>query len=1018
MPTQKIKWVVAGAAVIATFAIVLYFRHWSESRWTDISLQHARTMLNVGDAQGARDTVREILARRPDLAEASMLGAHACVQLRNLDEAIKFIDQFLEHTDKGQDEAWGFRGTILLEQRKLAAAEDSFSQALKSNPKNVYARAQLCFVRLIEGRRDESLPLRFKMLTQSQNVLERENLLETLILLGNPQAIVSANEILEAALIAEPKNVLPHIGLGRLALKQNRLEDAEQHFRAVIKQIPGQAEAQARLGHVYLAKPEAKRETALLKWNQALPKSTLQHAEIWVVRGLWAQQRRDWEASVRCFWEAMRRDPNHALACYQLAVSLTAAGEASLAPPFQQRAARLQELARICDQLHESGGTMLTQARAAELAEQLGRFWEAENWTRIVLGYPLEPDPKRPPADRAAQLREDELAHARCKQIRSRVSMKITPDLPQVDPAYDPANRTDLSPFPLPDFSTPIETGHQLAAADLTRIPRFEEVTRQAGIDFQYFNGDDPKTEGRRMFEFTGGGAAAIDFDQDGWPDLYFTQGCDWPLDPNQTRYQDRLYRNLGNGRFVDVTAQSGLGDRGFSQGVTAGDFDNDGWPDLLVNNVGRNSLYHNNCDGTFTEMALPAGLTSELWSTSAAIADFNQDGTPDIYQVNYLQGGRAFELICAREGKARSCSPTEFEAEQDQLFIGDGKGRFQDVTQQAGIIAEQGKGLGCVVADFDGSGRLGIFVSNDTTANFMFVPEQDQSIRVPAKTEPAATVRFTEQAGLLGTAFDREGRAQACMGIAVDDCDGDAKLDLFITNFYNESNVFYHQQTGGSFLDESSGWGLSAGSLKLLGFGTQFLDAELDGLPDLVITNGHVDDFTHTGEPFQMPPQYYRNLGGRFAEWPAAELGPFFKRTMLGRGMALIDYNRDGKEDFVVSHLDVPVALVANQSENAGHFLAIRLAGRTSARDAIGTWVTVQVGDTSRTRQLTAGGGYHASNQPQLIFGLGNHELVDQVEIGWPSGETMTLVNIPVDREIKIVEGDRWYELPRDGEQ
>ncbi len=1005
MTRQQKLWCMGGAAVVATFGLVLYFNHWMTDRWADQSLQYARTLLTVGDAQGAYDTVRQILDRRPQLSEAAMLGAHASVQLRKLDDAIQFVDHFLEYADEGRDEAWGFRGTILFELRKLGEAEESFQEALKINPKNLYATSQLCLVRVIEGRRRQSLPLRFAILRDHQGALDEGQLMETLIMLGNPQAIVAAQEILEAALVAEPDDPLPHLGLGRLALKQNRLEAAERHFRAIVEAMPQQAEAQARLGQVYLARPEAEREKALLDWKRSLPESVAEHAEIWVVQGLWAQQRREWDVAVRCFWEAVKRDPNHALACYQLAVSLTAAGDPSMAPPFQARARRLQELALLCDQLHESGGTLVTRARNAELCEQLGRYWEAEAWTRLVLMHPLQPDPERSPEDRLAQLQEDEKAHAKAKAIRSRIADKITPELPQVAPDHRLAQRTDLSQFPLPDFSVPVETEHHLAAADLTRLPRFEEVTKQAGIDFQYHNGDDPQTEGRRMFEFTGGGVASIDYDQDGWPDLYFTQGCDWPPDPNQTRYRDRLYRNLGNGRFVDVTLQVGLGDRGFSQGVAVGDYDNDGWPDLLVCNVGRNRLYRNNGDGTFREVADGAGLRAEVWSTSAAIADLNLDGTPDIYQVNYLKGGRAFELICAREGKARSCSPTEFEAEQDQLFLGEGNGKFRDVTRQAGIVAPQGKGLGCVVADFDGSGQLSIFVANDTTANFLFRPQRS----------PSGPLNYVEQAGLLGTAFDREGKAQACMGIAVDDSDGDGRLDLFITNFYNEANAFYHQQEGGSFLDESSGWGLSAGSLKLLGFGTQFFDAELDGLPDLIITNGHVDDFRYTGEPFQMPPQYYRNLGGRFAEWPVGDLGPFFQRNMLGRGLALIDYDRDGREDFAVSHLDVPVALVANRSENAGHYLAVQLVGRHAARDAVGAWVVVHCGNTTRTRQLTGGGGYHASNQRQLVFGLGGHESVDRLEVRWPGGESATWTDLPVDREIRVIEGGGWYEMPRE---
>ncbi|HHK41245.1 MAG TPA: tetratricopeptide repeat protein, partial [Planctomycetaceae bacterium] len=711
MRRQTKQWAIAVVGIAIAAGGALYFKIWSTNQWARNSVHYARTLLTVGDAQGAYDLAQEVLQRRPEMSEACMLGAQASVQLRKLDDAIRFIDRYLEHATTGRDEALAFRGTILFEQRKLKAAEDSFAAAARENPKNVFALSQYCLMLLLQGRRAESLPLRFRLLRDYQNALDDPELRETLILLGNPQAIVAAQEILEAALVAEPDNVLPHLGLGRLALKQSRIEEARRHFLAVLEKIPDQAEAQARLGHAYLALPQSQRQEALLKWKKNLPESVYQHAEVWVVLGLWAQQVGEWDAAARCFWEAVRRDPNHQLACYQLAVSLSAAGDPSSAPPFQARAGRLQELALLCDQLHETGGTLMSRARNAQLCEELGRYWEAEAWTRLVLSYPVEPDSERSPEDRAAQLEEDQRAHALAESVRKRVADRISPDLPQVAKDHLLAEKVDLSDFPLPDFSEEgLAATRDLAVADLRRLPRFVEVTKEAGIDFQYFNGDDPTTEGRRMFEFTGGGVAVIDYDQDGWPDLYFTQGCDWPPDPKQTRYRDRLYRNLGNGRFLDVTEASGLGDRGFSQGAAVGDFDNDGWPDLLVANVGRNRLYHNNADGTFTEVAGAAGFHNDVWSTSAAIADLNLDSIPDIYQVNYLKGGRAFELICAREGKARSCSPTEFDAEQDQLFFGDGTGRFRDVTQSAGIVAPQGKGLGCVVADFHDSGRLEIF--------------------------------------------------------------------------------------------------------------------------------------------------------------------------------------------------------------------------------------------------------------------------------------------------------------------
>ena len=543
-------------------------------------------------------------------------------------------------------------------------------------------------------------------------------------------------------------------------------------------------------------------------------------------------------------------------------------------------------------------------------------------------------------------------------------------------------------------------------AADLTRRPHFVDVTASSGIEFAFHNADDPRTPGRRLIETTGGGVAVLDYDRDGWPDLYFTDGGSWP-DNRDSVYTDRLYRNLGTGKFVDVTDQAGLGDRSFSQGVAAGDVDNDGWPDLLVCNLGGNRLYRNNGDGTFSDVTSAWGISGERWSTSAAIADINLDGTNDIYVVNYLAGEEAYQRICGTKDRPRVCSPAEFDAAPDRFYLGSGDGVFRDRTEASGAVGERGNGLGCVVADLFGNGRMTVFVANDATANFCFTN----------RASPGEPVKFEEVAVLRGLAFSSEGRSQGCMGIASGDFDGDGRLDLFVTNFQNESNALYRQQRRGlgTFQDESARRGIADVSEKRLGFGTQFIDAELDGLPDLVVTNGHIDDLADLGVPYRMQPQLLRNLGGRFVEWPAKESGDYFGRKVLGRGLARLDWNLDGKEEFVVSHLEDPAVLVENRSENAGHYLAIELSGTVSARDAVGAIVAVEFGGRRIVRQMTAGDGYQASNHRRLVFGLGDTSEVDKLEIRWPSGKRETHGPLKSDQQMLWIEGQGIFRRPDD---
>jgi hypothetical protein len=314
-------------------------------------------------------------------------------------------------------------------------------------------------------------------------------------------------------------------------------------------------------------------------------------------------------------------------------------------------------------------------------------------------------------------------------------------------------------------------------------------------------------------------------------------------------------------------------------------------------------------------------------------------------------------------------------------------------------VLAEDGRGLGLVAADFAGAGRLDLFVANDQSANFLFVNETPRPGDVP---------RFGERGLIAGVALGRNGQPQASMGVASADADGDGTLDLFITNFYREGATLYLGQQGGSyFADETTPAGLRDPTFLTLGFGTQFLDADLDGWPDLMATNGHIDDYSFNDIPFRMRPQFFHNLGeARFQELPSESLGPFFQGEYLGRGLARLDFDRDGREDVAISHIGAPAALLANQTEGAGHYLALRFHAVATARDAIGTAVRVVAGGRTRFGQLTAGDGYQASNQRQVVFGLGAAERVEELAVRWPSGREQVFRDLPVDRELVLVEG------------
>ena len=676
----------------------------------------------------------------------------------------------------------------------------------------------------------------------------------------------------------------------------------------------------------------------------------------------------------------MQRDPNHRVAHFQLGQVLVALHRPAEAQDFLDRATRLQQLAERVDEIFSRPTEAAKMQRAMELTEALGRDWEA--WAWATSARPL--DPQAPWATAAIQ----------------RLQLRLTPDSPQVNAAGCLALKHDYSHEPLPDLSRsgvpplPAVSAPGTPQANIT----FEDQAAAAGLDFVYHSRGRDDASDMRMYETTGGGVAVLDYDADSFPDLYFTQAGSLVASAQPPEWIDRCFRNIGGQRWQDVTHAAGLADADYGQGVTAGDFDNDGFVDLYIANLGQNRLYHNQGDGTFEDVTSSVGMSDPRWTTSCLIADLNADGLPDLYDVNYLSREDAIRATCREGEELKWCSPDSFEAEEDQLFLNSGDGQFHDVSAAAGIERPQGKGMGVVAADFDGSSRLSLFVANDAVPNFYFENRTAKAGDVP---------QFVESAVLKGLAFDADGLPQACMGVAAGDLDGDRLLDLVVTNFYEQSNTLYLQRPGFTFEDATRPAGLRLPSWLMLGFGTQCLDADLDGWLDLVVANGHVLDLSAKGVPFRMRPQFFRNLGqGQFHEEPVQSLGSYFQREYLGRGLARLDWNRDGLPDFVVSNIDMPAALVTNRSTPTGHWFAVRLIGVQSARDAIGAVATVRAGNQVWSQQLTAGDGYQCRNESRVVFGLGPHSHIDSWSIRWPSGTTQDYVSTPANREVLAIEG------------
>jgi hypothetical protein len=408
--------------------------------------------------------------------------------------------------------------------------------------------------------------------------------------------------------------------------------------------------------------------------------------------------------------------------------------------------------------------------------------------------------------------------------------------------------------------------------------------------------------------------------------------------------------------------------------------------------------LYRNNGDGTFTDATEGSGIAGQHLSSSAAFADFDRDGTLDLYVVTYLDFEAALRVCRTKEGRPVTCHPRAIAAAQDLMYQNRGDGSFQDVTDAAGIVAPEGKGLGVVAADFDQDGWTDIYVANDTTPNFLY----HNRGRPSADDRPR--LEFEEIGVVSGSALCGDGQAKAGMGIACADLDGNGYLDLYVTNYYREYNTLFLNFGNLTFRDETQQAGLVAPTLPVLGFGTQAIDADLDGWPDLFVANGHVEDVRERGDPWKMPAQFFRNQGqSRFADESHAS-GDYFSHHCLGRGASRLDWDRDGRSDLVVVNQDRPAGLLHNQSE-IGNRIVIELCGVRSNRDATGSRIVVMAGGKRQVIESAGGDGYLGTNERRQIIGLGGTERIDSIEVYWPSGWVNEWRDLEVNRNVTIRE-------------
>ena len=798
--------------------------------------------------------------------------------------------------------------------------------------------------------------------------------LQELALFADLQRPVDRREYLAECAAAAPEDPYPEYGLIAHDFWDGRTDGLVGRLRSLVKRHPDLSAPQSLLGEILAEGPPAE----FAAWDAALPPGAERWPGVWLARGLFAKRQGEPAAASECFLKSARGSHGNRRAVYQLSQTLTALGHPRAAEAAA-RADELMKLTALLDEALESEGRHEPALRdvAASLL-RLGRVWEACGW-----GYVARQ--RFPAAKWPGTLFE-------------RYGQQLTDSFPMQRPEEDVVARVEL---PRGEPFNDVLARLGAVPAERTAGPgegtfRFEAVD---SLDFTHVNGADPSTEGPRMFEQNGGGVGVLDFDGDGRPDVLMTQGLEWAGGASEptpsATLRDRLYRGRGADGFQDVTEQALPADGGYGQGPAAGDFDGDGFADLYVANFGVNQLLRNLGDGTFEDVSAEAGLSESAWTASAAMADLDGDGVCDLMDANYLAGDAVYTAIC----DGRACSPSVFSGADNRLLRGDGSGGLRPVLAGGGVADSKSLGLVAVPS----GGELAVFVSNDQTRNFLY------------RAAPPGDAEPPEDALMTGLAYNVDGLPMACMGIAAGDADGDGRLDLFVTNFSEEDNTLYRQDAGGLFSDATKTAGLAGVSWPYVGWGTQFLDADLDGWQDLVLVNGNVDDDTVDGGEFTMRPQAFRNEGGRFREL-AEEAGDFFGGKRLGRGLARLDWDGDGRPEFIVSNMLERASVLRNVTPSAGNFLAVRLRATGSPRDAVGATLTAEAGGRSLTRWLTAGDGFQASNERVVRFGLGEADAVDELRVEWPSGRTQTLRGVPAGVTLELVEGSARATVWRDG--
>jgi tetratricopeptide (TPR) repeat protein len=949
----------ALAGVVACAGGWWAWRSWSDRQYRD-AIAAAKQAATAGSLARARRVLEEAGGRWPGRGEAEFLLG-AVEQAMGRPGAAKSAWERVPEESEFAPSAAMMIARLALAGDRMAEAEPWLIKALEAPDRlGIEARESLLLLYKIQGRSEEARRLvkdGWDRYPDRVGTLQQLWYLDT----ASPISLEDHRRIVERAAKAAPEDDRVWLALAHLA---NRGARYEESARWLAKCLERRAEDPS-VWHVALDRAVAVQDVEAARQALGhLPVDVVPPSEVLALQAWFAARVDDPEAERRALARLVELNPGSINAIDRLAGLALRAGNREEVDRLRARKAELDVVLEQYLERMFKPDPAEDADRLAAWAEQLGRLFEARGWWELAEGH--DPGVAGDRAEALARLDRRERDRG---------------PVPRLSELLTELEESAVS-------VVEVQTGEGSAGP----VPTFEDQADRAGLRFVYESG---KTPERQIPETMGGGVGLIDFEGDGWLDVYVVQGGRFPPDADAPNSGDRLFRNRGDGTFEDASESSGIAglSRGYGHGVSVADYDEDGDPDLFITRWGSYALFRNRGDGTFEDATEESGLGGDRdWPTSSAFADLDGDGDLDLYVCHYLVWDPLDPRICKEPGEdvVRLCNPGLFPSRPDRLYRNDG-GRFVDVTEEAGIVDSHGRGMGVVANDYDGDGLIDLYVANDQTANFLW--------------RNLGGLRLEEFAQVAGVAASGHGGYQAGMGVSCGDPNGDGLPDLVVTNFYDEGTTFYLNLGRGIFNDSSASVGVSAVTRSLLGFGVTFFDANNDGWHDLATANGHVDDF-RPESPYAMPAQLL--IGG-----PSGRLVDVSDRAgepwgvdRLGRALVTGDFDNDGRVDVLILSLDAPLALLRNRTMDAGHWATFGLEGVESGRDAVGARVTVSAGGRDRVGWRIGGGSYQSSGDPRVHFGLGDADRIEAVEVAWPSGRVDRFEGLSVDAGYLIREG------------